>query len=244
MSVEVCTYRVSLRGKTIGGQTIRTYQDAREVRLEARLELWGAWGEQTVVQQSELAYPSLLSRRFSEETHDRGGKRLFEVSFDAEAGLVRASRGPKDRAEIPYVRDYQDPLGLLYWLRQLVGTATDTATSTATSTATGTETDTVGDIRVPMLGKDVVIERRGAASAETMLAEVPAELFVLYPGVSYVYVGTQPPHPLVRMVQRFDHQFLDVVLVRTEQEEGGLEPSRTRRRQSTRRRRAKRRRTR
>ncbi|MDZ7705836.1 MAG: DUF3108 domain-containing protein [Trueperaceae bacterium] len=236
MSVEVCTYRVSLRGKTIGGQTLQTYQDAREVRLGARLELWGSWGEQTIVQQSELAYPSLLSRRFSEETHDRGGKRLFEVSFDAEAGLVRASRGPKDRAEIPYVRDYQDPLGLLYRLRQLAGPVT--------KAATGAASDTTSDIRIPMLGKDVVVERRGAASAETMLGEVSAELFVLYPGVSYVYVGVQPPHPIVRMVQRFDHQFLDVLLVRTEQEEGGLEPTRTRRRQSTRRRRAKRRRAR
>ncbi len=225
MSVEVCTYRVSLRGKTIGGQTLRTYTTTQEVRLEARLELWGSWSEQTITQQSQLVRPSLCSRRFSEETHDRGGKRLFEVDFDAEAGLVRASRGPRDKAETPYTRDYQDPLGLLYQLRH-------------------TSAEVSGTLRIPMLGKDVVVEVRPTTTVDTVLGTTDARVLVLYPGASYLYVSVQPPYPIVAMTQRLDYQFVEVLLVKREEEAGGLEPDTPKRRPSTRRRRVKRRRSR
>ncbi len=199
MSVEVCSYRLSLRGKPIGSQVLRTQKRGRTVSLEAKLMLQGSLGQQTVIQSSRQFERGPHSLGFSEEIIDRSEKRRYELSFDSNSGLVKASRGPKDKAELPYIRAYQDPLGLLYQIRRL-----------------STE---VEQERVPMLGKDVVIERLGATTLETALGKRQAQVFVLYPGGSYVYVDTEAPHYILKLTQRFDGQHIEAFLTKIAQEQ-------------------------
>ncbi|ADI15120.1 conserved hypothetical protein [Truepera radiovictrix DSM 17093] len=202
-ATEVCTYTLVCGGKPVGSQLLRTTARRGEVALEARLLLQGALGHYTVTQTSRLELPTLQSVCFSEITEARDGRRTFDLSFDAGSGLVRAVRrvgAQSDAADVPYVRPYSDPLGLLYRLRQHVAQAV------------------AGDVapteRVPMLGKDVLIERHPPTEVETALGVRRAFALILSPGPSYVYIDTAPPHPIVRLTQRLEGALLDAFLVR------------------------------
>ena len=123
MSTELCSYRLNLYGKAVGTQTLRTQTGANGVTLEAKLTLQGSLGQKTITQTSQLN-AALESVHFTEETQDSSETRLFEVTFDASRGVVRASRSgstdsSSDVAEVPYTLPYRDPLGLLYALRRL-----------------------------------------------------------------------------------------------------------------------------
>ncbi|MDQ3398436.1 MAG: DUF3108 domain-containing protein [Deinococcota bacterium] len=211
-AVEVCSYRLNIRGKPAGSQTLRTLLQGRRVELEAKLTLQGALGQQTVTQSSSLRAPSLTSLRFSETLIDHHDKRHYQVDFDEASGLVRASRGPKDSAEIPYSRPYRDPLGLLYLIRCLSAEARS--------------------VRVPMLGKDVVIERLPDAALRTALGDREARVYALYPGLSYVYVDAASPHAILKLSQRFESGLLDALIVKVSEEDAPLtaeaKPSRDR----------------
>jgi hypothetical protein len=202
-ATEVCTYTLVWAGKPVGSQLLRTTAGRGEVALEARLLLQGALGHYTVTQTSRLEAPELQSVRFSEVTESRDGRRTFDLSFDAGSGLVRAVRrvgAQSDVADAPYVRPYSDPLGLLYRLRQHVAQA-------VTDDMAPTE-------RVPMLGKDVLIERHPPTEVETALGVRRAFALILSPGPCYVYIDTAPPHPIVRLTQRLQGALLDAFLVR------------------------------
>jgi len=221
MSVEVCGYSLSWLSKPVGSQILRTSRGSRTVDLEARLLLQGALGQYSVTQTSRLLLPSLESARFTETSESRGEARSFEVAFDQESGLVRAARRAgkeTESAEVPYLRPYSDPLGLLYRLRQRPDT-----------------------LRVPMLGKDVLVERLSDLEVETFLGVRHAHAYLLHPGPGYVYVEAAPPHLILRLTQRLEGGLLDAFLTRIAQEEGRLEeptaPARRRRRGGKRRRR-------
>lgn len=204
--METCSYTLLLGNKSVGSQVVRTTVTERTTTLEAKALFGGVLGQGTLNQTSQLLSSSLESLRFTEEEDSRGERRSFEVLFDARSGLVRATRRSGqllERAETPYLRPYSDPLGLLHRLRRRLDMG-----------ASGT-----GTARVPMLGKDVVIEPLGASEIETALGRHTTVGYLLVPGPGYVYVDAQPPHALVRLVQPTEHGLVEAFLTRIVQED-------------------------
>ena len=218
MSVEVLSYRLALHGKPVGSLVLRTLQRGRVVTLESRLALQGQGLSGGVTQTSRLRLGERgeppRSLYFFEETTDRGETRRFELHFDADTGLVKATRGANsaagDTAQTPYLQPYLDPLSLLYRVRRLTE-------STANLTA---------PIRVPMLGKEVVVERLGDVKLETASDEREAEVFSLRPGSAFIYVDKAPPHHLLRLTQPLEDAHLNAFLVRADEETPPATPSR------------------
>jgi hypothetical protein len=198
MAVEVCAYRLNLRGKPIGSHVLRTQVSRYGVELEARLMLQGSLGQSVVTQTSSLEAGTLLCRRFRELTQEGQEKRVYELDFDEASGLVRASSG-KARAEVPYSRPYRDPLGLLHFIRYLG--------------------DEVESLRVPMLGKDVLIERLPDVELSTGLGSRQARAYLLSPGPGYVYVDVDEPRAILKLSQRLEAGLLDALIVKVSQEE-------------------------
>ncbi|HEX7022655.1 MAG TPA: hypothetical protein VF171_07345 [Trueperaceae bacterium] len=199
MAVEVLSYRLSLRGKPVGSHVLRTEERGRRVALEAKMMLQGSLGQHTIMQSSQAQRHPGLSLAFREEVLEGPERRRYEVRFDQESGLVKATRGANDSAEVPYLRPYGDPLELLYRLRRL-----------------GEPGELV---HVPMLGKDVVVEYLGVAGLETVMGERLARVYVLNPGGSYVYVDREAPHVILKLTQRMGSQHLDALLTKIAEED-------------------------
>jgi len=217
MQVETCHYRLSFRGKPVGTHTLSTGFKGRTAILDAKMMLQsrGALRNTTISQQSKAHRQQFFSFSF-QETVSVPESRTFKVHFDIEEGLVKAERGNKDKAFIPYIESYEDPLSLLYHLRHLEGEE---------------------HLRVPMLGKEVTVARLGEKTLETALGERVAHVYELQPGGSYVYVGVDAPKPILMMTQRFDNQLLDAHIVRIDENaRAPQEPTRRRKRRRRRRR--------
>lgn len=218
MSVEVCHYRLSLRGKPIGSHTLSTSFRGRTALLGAKLMVQDRLLNGTVTQESKVHRDQFFSFSYQEKTVSANDSRGFTVVFDLEEGLVKATKGANDSAAMPYLEALEDPLGLLYHVRHLdPGSA---------------------PLRVPMLGKAVVVERLGETVLDTALGETAAHAYLLQPGGGYLYVATAAPHPILMMSQRFDGQLLDAHLVRIDDNEP-VEAQPTKRRRGSRRRRRK-----
>jgi hypothetical protein len=211
MPVEVCSYRLSTRGRPVGSQTLKRSERGRTAFLEARLQLQGSLGQGTITQSSRCHAQRHHSHQFREEIQSRGEGRVFDVEFDADQGLVVATRGRSDRASIPYIRAYRDPLSLLAEIRAFTPGRDDGR-----------------PWRIPMLGKDVVVQRGADVTLDTALGPRHARVFVVQPGGSVVYVDVEPPHYLLRLVQRIDEGVVDATLVRVDEEDDmeSLEPAR------------------
>lgn len=211
MTVEICSYTFSLGSKAVGSQVLRTTVQGRTTTLEAKALFQGIFGQQSLTQTSQLLSDSLESLRFSEEATSPGEKRSFEVVFDSKSGLVRATRrvgAQLERAETPLVQPYSDPLGLLQRLRR------------------NAHGERAGEAeRVPLLGKDVVVEYLGESEVETALGLRPAFGYILYPGPGYVYVDTQPPYTLVQLLQPTQHGLLEAFLTRRVDEDDSSSPA-------------------
>ncbi len=192
MSVEVVSYRLSYRGRPAGTQVIKTEVAGKVRRMEAKAAFQGPLGNATVVQRSRSSAQHHHSIRFSEETQERDGKRVFDVQFDAAAGLVKATTGPKDVATVPYIRPYRDPLSLLGQVRALAGESVH---------------------GVAMLGKDVAVQFVGEIDLTTALGDKRAWAYVMHPGGSVVYVDTQAPHAILKLTQRLADGHLDSLIV-------------------------------
>jgi hypothetical protein len=206
MSTEVCTYRLTLRGKPVGSHTISTTPQGRLTLLEANLMLQGPLGTSTVVQRSKVHRHRFVSLSFSEETQEHGSKRHFQVHFDPDSGLVTASKGPNDRTEMPLTQGFLDPLSLLYRLRFLT-----------------IEED---NIRLPLLGKPVTVECLNDTPLDTALGRKQACVYQLHPGGSLVYIDKDEPKTILMLSQRFDNQLLDAHIVNSSQEDVSEERSR------------------
>jgi hypothetical protein len=202
MPTEICSYRLSLRGKPIGSYVMSTSLRGRLVFLESKLVLQGSMGNISVTQRSKSHRFDFYSLSFYEENVTRGETRQFAMQFDSETGLVRANKSG-DVADMPYMRPFLDPLALLYRIRQL--------------NAAVTEGERL-QVRVPMIGKDVVVERIQTTSLTTALGKREAYEYQLYPGGSYVYVDTAPPHHLLMLSQQVDGQLIDAMIVRVDEE--------------------------
>lgn len=222
MAVEVNSYRLSLRGNPVGTHVLRTEHRGQTTHLDGRLMLQGSLGQVTTTQISRVDRKGKHSLGFREETERRGEKRLYEVVFDAERGLVRASRGSGDEADVPYILPYRDPLGLLHELRGLKANSEP--------------------LRIPMLGKEVTVLHLGITEVDTALGRRNAHAYRLHPGNSYVYVEASQPFTIVHLSQRFDGQLLDASLLKIAQEDAMPSRESERPRQGKRRRRRRRRR--
>ncbi|MEX2534200.1 MAG: hypothetical protein WD273_01255 [Trueperaceae bacterium] len=199
MAVEVCSYRLTLRGAPVGTHVLRTEQRGQTAHLEGRMLLQGNLGQLTTTQVSRVLRSRNLSLSFREDTERRGEKRVYDVVFDANQGLVRASRGSGDEASVPYIRPYRDPLGLLFELRGLEPSDEPT--------------------RIPMLGKDVTVLYLGTTELDTVLGKRGAFAYKLHPGPAYVYVDATEPHAILQMNQRVEGQILEALLVKVAQED-------------------------
>lgn len=212
----------------------------REVQLEARSQFQSASLNATVTQRSRSHAQRGFSLRFREEVVERSEQRYLELTFDARSGLVTASKGPRDSASIPYLRDYRDPLSLLHELRGLAAVPVANDDDEAPSPEAAT---------FPMLGKDVHVQLVGEVDVETALGVKRAHAYLLHPGMNVVYVAAEPPHLIVKMSQRLPEGLLDVVLVKVGSEQSlppfggeGREAQGERERQGGSRRRSRRRR--
>ena len=197
MSVEVCSYRLTLKGKPAGSHVLKTQSLGRVMQLEGRAQYQGALGSTTIVQRSRCHATRHFSLRFREETTDRGGQHAFDMTFDAQEGVVVAGRGPRDQATIPYIRPYRDPLSMLLDLRSADGDA---------------------PLRLPMIGKDVIAQRASEVELDTALGRRRAAAYLLHPGGSAVYVDLDPPHLVLKMTQRLTDGYVEALLVRVAQE--------------------------
>lgn len=198
MAAEVMSFRLTYRGKPAGTQVMKTEQRGRHTQLEGRAQFQGPLGTSSVVQRSRSHAQRFFSLRYAEETQERNENRSFDVTFDQQAGTVSAVKGPKDRAVVPYLLPYRDPLGLLHELRSLEASALPVA--------------------VPMLGKDVHVQFAGEVELETALGTRLARAYVLHPGQSVVYVDVAAPHYLLKMTQRLAEGYLDALLVKVSSE--------------------------
>ena len=203
--VETLSYALSLGAKAVGSQVLKTSVTPRVTTLECRALFQGALGTHSLEQSSRILSASGDSLYFS-ETDTGGEKRTFEVTFDANSGLVQATRqlgAQLGRTEVPYLRPYSDPLGLLHVIRGLEHGAALTK-------------------RVPLLGKDVLIESLGEWPLETAHGERLTYGYVLRPGPAYVYVDAEPPHALLKLLQPTQYGHVEAFLTRTVQEDGTL----------------------
>lgn len=195
MSVEALTYRLELRGKTVGSHVLRRQYHDDEVYLQGRLLLQGALGDGAVTQLSRCGRGDATSFEFRERNEDSGGTRDFQVTFDAEAGLVRARRNDDERAETPYLVPFRDPLSLLQEVRAADAEA--------------------GPWRVPMLGKDVWVfpgpEEQLAGAEGTSR---PARRYLLRPGDARLWVARDEERTILRFTQRVQDHELEAHLVR------------------------------
>lgn len=196
MPIESLTFRLSARGRPAGRLLLRSGERGRVAMSEARMQLQGALGNATIVQISRSHATRHHSLSWREEKEGQGDGRVFEVRFDPDSGLVTASRGRQNSASIPYLLPYRDPLSLLRELRAFA------------AEPTGEE-----PLRIPMLGKDVVVARVVETELEVAGQRRRAKGFLLHPGNSWVYVDTAPPHTLLKLVQRLDDQNLEALLV-------------------------------
>ena len=217
MSVEVCHYRLSLRGKPVGSHTLSTGFRGRTALLGAKLTVQDRLLNGTVTQESKVHREQFFSFSFQEKTVTPNDSRSFIVEFDVDDGLVKATRGGSDSAAVPYLEPLEDPLGLLYHVRNLGALETP--------------------LRVPLLGKTVLVDRLGETTLDTVAGEKAAYAYVLRPGNSYLYVATEPPHPILLMSQPFEGYPLDASLVRIDADEPAQAEAPKRRRGSRRRRR-------
>jgi len=199
MAVEVCSYRLTLKGRPVGSHELKVQRGGRVTLLEGRASFQGSLGTATVTQRSRCGNGA-VSQRFCEETSERSGQRVYDVVFDPDDGVVTASRG-RDQATSPYLLPYRDPLSLLFELRSLDGT---------------------DHLVVPMLGKDVTVQHAGDVEVETPHGLRSARAYLLHPGGSVVYVEREAPHHLLKMTQRLGDGYLDALLVKVA-EEGELD---------------------
>ena len=203
MPVEVCSYRLTSRGRPVGSQTLSRSERGRTAFLEARVQLQGALGQGTIVQSSRAHAVRHTSQQFREETNLRGDQRQYDVRFDRDEGLVVANRGRNERASVPFLRPYRDPLSLLAELRSI--------------TAQPFAED--APLRVPLLGKDVVVYRASELEAVGPWGTTRARAYHLHPGGSVVIVELAAPHRILRLVQRLADGVVEATLVRTDEEE-------------------------
>ncbi len=195
VSVEVLEYRFEVRGAPAGGQVVRTRARKDDVHLEVDATFDAPVGDARVRQLSRSDPRDHHSHEFVETTKDRSGDRKVRIAFDADQGLVTLDRGD-DRADVPYLEPFRDPLSMLHELRHA-----DPARTL---------------LRIPMLGNAVEAHLLETTEVATDLGPILARSYQLVPGGSRVWVEDAEPHRIVKVRQRTPTGALDAILVREE----------------------------
>lgn len=206
MSIEGFTYRLNARGRPAGRLILRTGERGRTALVEARMQLQGVLGQSTWTQTSRCHPQQHHSLRWHEASEGGGDARSFEVRFDAESGLVTATRGRQDQASVPYLLPYRDPLSLLRELRAVTAAAVAGNVGPAVPWS------------VPLLGKDVTVARADDVDLEIQGTRRRARAYTLHPGGSVVVVDLAPPHTIVKLVQRLPDAILEATLIDVSEE--------------------------
>ena len=193
MPAEIQSYRLTLRGKPVGTHTVTTVTQDQTTFMEGRFLLQNGLRPANIQQRSRFHSSEFFSYRFTEVSSGHGDNRTFDVTFNSQQGLVEARKG-QDRASIPLLMPYRDPLSMLFELRRLEA---------------GTESH-----RIPMLGKDVVARLVSDSTIDTGRGVRPAVTYALHPGASCLYLDQEYPHHILKLTQRLDDHFLEAILVK------------------------------
>lgn len=202
MSIEGLTFRLHARGRPAGRLLLNTGLQRDQAVMEARLQLQGVLGTSTIVQLSRSEAASHRSLRWRESHEGKNDPPPFEVRFDRESGAIAASRGRGDKASLPYLLDYRDPLSMIRELRERTA-------AVVRGEAEAPELPWT----LPLLGhpvhvvaiRDGVLENRGE--------ERRVRSYTLQPGGSVVVIELAPPFAPVRLLQRLAEGSLEATLV-------------------------------
>jgi hypothetical protein len=182
-------FNLTLGGRPAGSQRLTTHFERGlfVMRLDAHFQ--GGLGSHKRSQVSRLALDSRLPTVFTE--NDNG--RVFETTFDRRDGLVRV-RQHRDEASIALTQDYQDPVSVLQFLRDLP--------------------DDVRSVRVPMVGGTVLVTRLEDETVDSPWGPRPARVYYLRPGVNLVYIELEAPHRILKLTQTVGRSALEASLSR------------------------------
>jgi hypothetical protein len=197
MPTEVQSYRLTYRGKPAGTHTLTTFEREGTTFMEGRMHLQGGLRQGTVQQRSRFDSETFESRHFEESNQSRGDKRNFDVEVLEAQGLVRGRKG-QEVVELPSLLPYRDPLSMLHELRTLDASAEL--------------------VRIPMHGKDVSAKLLSTAPLDTALGKRTARTYLLQPGGSYVYLDSQAPNLILKLVQRLDEAYVEAQLIKVASE--------------------------
>ena len=186
---EELLFNLTLAGRPAGSQRLSTSFERGlfVMRLEASFQ--GSMGARKSSQVSRLAPDTRFPASFME--NDNG--RVFETVFDRRDGLVKV-RQNRDEASIALIEDYQDPVSILQYLRDLP--------------------DDTRSARVPMIGGTVLVTRLEDQVLETPWGPLLARVYYLRPGVSFVYIEVDAPHRILKLTQSLGKSALEATLSR------------------------------
>ena len=186
---EELLFHLTLAGRPVGSQRLSTNFERGlfVMRLEASFQ--GGMGARKSSQVSRLEPGTRFPVSFME--NDNG--RVFETVFDRREGLIKV-RQHRDEASIALIEDYQDPVSILQYLRDL---------SEETRCA-----------RVPMIGGTVLVTRLEDQTLETPWGPLLARVYYLRPGVSFVYIEADAPHRILKLTQSLGKSALEATLSR------------------------------
>ena len=103
-------------------------------------------------------------------------------------------RQNRDEASIALIEDYQDPVSILQYLRDLP--------------------DETRSARVPMIGGTVLVTRLEDQTLDTPWGPLLARVYYLRPGVSFVYIEAAEPHRILKLTQSLGKSALEATLGR------------------------------
>lgn len=186
---EELLFHLTLAGRPVGSQRLSTNFERGlfVMRLEASFQ--GSMGARKSSQVSRLEPDTRFPASFME--NDNG--RVFETVFDRREGLVKL-RQHRDEAFIALIEDYQDPVSILQYLRDL--------------------SDETRLSRVPMIGGTVLVTRLEDQTLETPWGPLLARVYYLRPGVSFVYIEAAAPHRILKLTQSLGKSALEATLSR------------------------------
>ena len=186
---EELLFNLTLAGRPAGSQRLSTNFERGlfVMRLEASFQ--GSMGARKSSQVSRLEPDTRFPASFME--NDNG--RVFETVFDRREGLVKL-RQHRDEAFIALIEDYQDPVSILQYLRDLP--------------------DETRLSRVPMIGGTVLVTRLEDQTLETPWGSLLARVYYLRPGVSFVYIEAAAPHRILKLTQSLGKSALEATLSR------------------------------
>ncbi len=189
LRAEEFQFNLTLAGRPAGSQRLSSQfeRGLYVMRLEASFQ--GALGSQKRLQVSKLEPGSRLPTLFTE--NDNG--RVFETSFDRQSGLVKL-RQNRDEASSALTQDYQDPVSLLQFLRDLP--------------------EDVRSVRVPMIGGTVLVTRLDDETVDSPFGPLPAHVYYLRPGVSLVYIEAAASRRILKLTQSLGKYALEAQLTR------------------------------